>query len=209
MDTLKKSESKNSPSKIAGTNLITPPLDEVVAAIDTEISLSTEKVADEKEENQDAVTTKALSQKQFILFGLEGDLFALPLLNAMEVGHRPEITPLPNLPDWVLGISNIRGEIISLVNLKVLFGIPSSGTIDERRFIILYNQSVKVGVIVDEVPGILSLDEVDADIQKSPYRQGEIVPYISGVSVSEDRFINILDPDKLLSSLCLSAFEEG
>ena len=65
-------------------------------------------------------------QDQFILFAIEKSLFALPLSSALEIGRRPDITLLPNLPNWVLGISNVRGEIISFISLKAFFGIPSS-----------------------------------------------------------------------------------
>ena len=146
---------------------------------------------------------------QFVLFALENTLFALPLSSTLEIGRYPEITPLPNLPNWVLGISNIRGEIISFINLKAFLGIPSSGTHMERRFLIVHNQEMKVGIIIDKVMSILPLDQIDTDLQKSPYRVGEISNYILGVTVSEERLTNILDIDKLLSSPRMTGFKEN
>lgn len=209
MDIMNKFENGNNTAAKATPNQINPPLDEVIATIDLEMSLIGAPETDTEEKGQDSAKTDVSAQNQFILFALESNLFALPLSGALEVGHRPDITPLPNLPNWIAGISNIRGEIISLVNLKAFFGISSSGTKGERRFLIIHNQNMKVGIIVDAIPGILSLDRIDADIQNSPYRHGEIKNYVLGVSVSGDRLINILDTDRLLSSLSRTGFEEA
>ena len=179
---------------------INPALNEVISGIEMEIGMVPDAITGVAEDYRDTAITDDSLKRQFILFTLEGNFFALSLSGALEVGHRPEITPLPNLPQWLLGISNIRGEIISLINLKIFLGIPSTGTKDEGRFIIIYNQNLKAGIIVDDIPGLLALDRIDADIQNSPYRHGEILNYISGVSVSGDHLVNILDTDRLLNS---------
>jgi chemotaxis signal transduction protein len=67
---------------------------------------------------------------------------------------------------------------------------------------------MKVGIIVDRIMGILSLDQIDADLQKNPYREGEIANYILGVTVSGERLTNILDVDKLLSSPRMTGFRQ-
>jgi len=129
---------------------------------------------------------------QYILLALEKTLFALPLSSALEIGRRPEITPLPNLPNWVLGISNIRGEIISFINLKAFLGISAIGAKVGRRFLIIHNQGMKVGIIVDRIMGIIALDQIDSDLQNSPHREGEIANYILGAAVSGENLTSML-----------------
>jgi chemotaxis signal transduction protein len=73
----------------------------------------------------------------------------------------------------------------------------------------VHNQNTKVGMIVDRIMGILFLDEIDADFQSSPYREGEIANYILGVAVSEEKLTNILDIDKLLSSPRMVGFRQN
>lgn len=148
-------------------------------------------------------------QNQYVLLSLEKIFFSLPLSSALEIGRRPDITVLPNLPNWVLGISNVRGEIVSFINLKTFFGILSTGTKVGRRFLIIHNKDMKVGIIVDRIIGILSLDQIDADLQKNPYREAEIANYILGVTVSGERLTNILDIDKLLSSPRMTGFRQN
>ena len=207
MERLKKYDDGINSGQKAPDELNTPALDEVIAQIDREADQMA--VSEPKKHQKDRLMESAVKPRlaQFILFTLEKTFFALPLANALEIGHRPDIAPLPNLPNWILGISNVRGEIISLVNLKAFLGIPSSGAQGERRFIIIYNQDMKVGIVVDKTPGMLSMDKINSDIQTSPYRQGEFVKYIKGVTVSGENIINILDIDRLLSSLRISEFE--
>ena len=200
MDTIKKFENGYEAAANTKPGIISPPLTDVISTIEMEIGKIPESMTGAAQEDQELAIMGDSLQRQYILFALEGNFFALPLSGAQEVGHRPEITPLPNLPQWVLGISNIRGEIISLINLKIFFGIPSSGAKGEGRFIVIYNQNLKTGILVDEIPGILSLDLVEGDIQNSPYRHGKILQYISRVSVSGDRLINLLDTERLLTS---------
>ncbi len=147
--------------------------------------------------------------EQYIRFFIEDIPLILPISSALEIGRGPGITPLPNLPDWVLGVSNIRGEIVSVVDLKAFLKLPSGRVRRSQRFIIVYNHEMKVGLIVDRIMGILSLDRADF-IQGSPYEKGEIASYISGVVSLEDRqsdhMLNIFDIDKLLSSPRMTAF---
>jgi chemotaxis signal transduction protein len=176
-----------------------------------------------------------LGRDQYIRFFLQNIPFAIPLSAALEIGHRPEITWLPNLPDWVLGVSNIRGEIVSIVDLKAFFRMRSHTRKAKDRFIIIRNQVMKVGIIVDRIAGILSLDRSDSGIIKdSPYQEGELSSYISGIITSEKKsapeqgtaresspdqhsasaqrpapegeLLNLLDTEKLLSCPRMNAF---
>ena len=182
-------------------------LNDLIAEIDSETD--TLSVDEANSEEQFPISSKmpAALQDQFVTFELEEAFFALPLSSAVETGRNPDITRLPNLPGWVLGISNIRGEIISFISLKAFLGIPSTGSKIERGFLIIHNKEIKVGIIVDRVTGILSLDQIDSDLQKSPYRQGEIANYILGVALSGKNLTNILSIDKLLSSPRMNGFK--
>ena len=157
MDTNYKSEDGNSTAGKSGSDPMGPSLSELIAQIDSETGqLAFQESIQDAKSLEPMVTTTNI-KNQFILFGLEKTLFALPLASALEIGHQPEITRLPNLPNWVLGISNIRGEIISLINLKVFLGIPSSGAKADSRFIIIHNQEITVGIIVDKIMGMLCI----------------------------------------------------
>lgn len=157
----------------------------------------------------------AYGHNQYIRFFLEHILLAIPISSALEISHRPPVTPLPNLPDWVLGVSNIRGEIISVVDLKTFFGLSAQESKGHqpvsKMLIIVRGKEMKVGMIVGRVIGIFSPDRTDAEIlRENPYKEGEIASYISGIMVSRGKqdevLMNILDIDRLLASPKMTAF---
>lgn len=209
METINKPEEDSTPPAIAGQDQTILPLNELIAEIDRETAVPFDPATNIEEISPKLDGMPTSLQNQYILLALEKTLFALPLSSSLEIGRRPEITPLPNLPNWVLGISNIRGEIMSFINLKAFFGISSTGSIVGRRFIIIHNQDMKVGIIVDRIMGILSLDQIDADLQDSPYREGEMANYIVEVAVLGENLTNLLDIDKLLSSPRMTGFMEN
>lgn len=155
-------------------------------------------------------------RNQYIRFFLEDILLAIPISAALEISLRPPITALPNLPDWVLGVSNIRGEIISVVDLKTFFGLslPESKARQpvSKMLIIVRDKEMKVGMMVGRIMGIFSPDRMNAEIiRENPYRQGgEIASYISGIMFPRGRqdevLMNILDIDRLLASPKMTAF---
>jgi purine-binding chemotaxis protein CheW len=207
METFNKPEEDSTLPSIAGHDKSLRSLNELIAEIDCETAVPFDPRIKKEEMPPELDGMQPSLQNQYILLALEKTTFALPLSSALEIGRRPDITPLPNLPNWVLGISNIRGEIISFINLKAFFGITSTGSKVGRRFLILHDQSMKVGIIVDRIMGILSLDPIGADLQNSPYREGELANYILGVAVSGENLTNILDIDKLLSSPRMTGFK--
>jgi purine-binding chemotaxis protein CheW len=189
-----------------------PSLEELIAEIDTE----TGQTPGQKPRPD---VQPAYGYKQYIRFSLEDIMLAIPLASAMEIGKRPDITPLPNLPEWVLGISNIRGEIISLVDLKTFFGLNPKGSKPSptraKMFIIVRNQDMKVGLLADKIMGIFSLDRAETEnILNRPYKETSpdersLSFYISGVipqKESKNKLLNIFDIDRFLSSPRMTAF---
>jgi purine-binding chemotaxis protein CheW len=206
MDLIKNIKEDFNPTVKSESDHIHSSLGDLIAAIDRETGeISVFDPGKKELSNISHVSTPV--HYQFILFALEDTQFAIPLSNALEIGQQPDITPLPNLPEWVLGISNIRGEIISFINFKAFLGIPSSVAKGEQRFIIIHNQEIKVGIIVDRIMGIFSPDRSDGKIQNNPYRKGEIANYIQGTAVSGKYVTNILDIERLLSSPRMTEFK--
>jgi purine-binding chemotaxis protein CheW len=124
----------------------------------------------------------------------------VPLNCALEIGEKPDITPLPNIPDWILGISNIRGEIVSMVDLFRFLRFLAPYQTNAQRFIVVQNQHIKIGIIVDQILGMISISGPETEIQKSPYVDGDIAVFTRGVIPYEKKSINIIDIEKMLSS---------
>jgi purine-binding chemotaxis protein CheW len=176
---------------------------ELVTKIEGEIERRTKTESPSAVGDVGAIESTVFAEKQYIKFILADISLAISITSALEIGRLPEVTPLPNLPGWILGISNVRGEIVSIVDPKGFFGWPLQRKIREPHFIIVHNKGMKVGLLVDRIAGIVSLDESDTDIQDEPIEKTELEvklePYISDVSISEEKPLYVVDVDKLLS----------
>jgi purine-binding chemotaxis protein CheW len=153
--------------------------------------------------------------EQYIRFHLAGHRMAVPLARTVEIGHLPAVTPLPNLPGWVMGVSNVRGEIVSVVDLAGFFGLPPAAGGPARRMLVLVRQDeMKVGLMVDGIAGILTLRDIESAVQSCPYRKGDpeyrLIDYLVGVVAEQDAdgstTLHIIDVRKLLTAPRMNAF---
>lgn len=176
---------------------------ELVARIEGEIERRTGAEYVKAGGDIGAIESTVFAEKQYIKFFLANISLALSLTSALEIGRLPEVTPLPNLPGWILGISNVRGEIVSIIDPKGFFGWPPQKKIRLPHFIIVRNKEMKIGLLVDRIAGIVSLKESDTYIQNPPIDKTELElklePYLSDVSISEEKPLYVIDVDKLLS----------
>ncbi len=156
---------------------------------------------------------------QNIRFMLDETCMAVPLSRAIEIGRRPRVTPLPNLPGWVLGVSNIRGGIISMVDLKAFFGIAAPAIRRESRFVVVrsedgHGRELRTGLVVDRIIDIFTPSRHEAAIRSYllPREDGATEKwsaFVSSVIPVNEEVINILDVDKLLMSPKMNAFTGG
>jgi len=156
-------------------------------------------------------TRTRYGREQYIRFVIEDIILAVPLSSALEIGHRPRIMPLPNLPEWVMGVTNLRGEIISIVSLNAFFGISPPVLKPNQRFIVIHHADVKTGILVDRISGIFTHapDEIEPGItlyRNAGSRTPEWAEYVSGIVPLENEMLNILDVERLLSSPRMDGF---
>ncbi len=199
-----------------------PPIDDLVRQIDAELRPKIAPFPGMGLQPEKAEVAQVRAGDQYVRFFLANILLAAPLESAREIGRMPRVTKLPNLPDWILGVSNIRGEIVSVVDLRGFFGLEGvpgdPGAWAGKMFIILSREEMKVGVVVDRVAGILYLDTRKTGLQKPPYREGDpekkLVPFIRGLiplsripeGGNEKRLLHLLDVDRLLTARRMTAF---
>jgi purine-binding chemotaxis protein CheW len=121
-----------------------------------------------------------------------------------EVVRLTHLTHLPCTPPFVLGIINVRGEIISVVDLKWFFGLPAKEPTDLNKVIILHSESMMFGIVADLVVGVrpVSIHELQSSL---PTLTGIPEEYLKGVT--QDRTV-ILDAAKLLSDSKIIVHED-
>lgn len=128
-------------------------------------------------------------------FMLARENYALESRWVREVYPLREFTPLPGTPPFVLGIIHQRGRIVSVLDLKKFFDLPSQGMSDLNKVIVLGNGRMEFGILADTIVGTLRI--LDADLQAPlPTLTGIRAEYLLGIT--RQRQV-VLDGDKLLS----------
>lgn len=146
--------------------------------------------------------------EQFVLFSLGEQLFAAPVANVAELSLPPDCIMLPNTPQWLLGIANMRGDIISIVDFRGFFGMAQENMKKTSRMIIAQtrDRQMMVGLIVDKINGIhyFATDEILPLQQQAP---GQAAAYVSGTCAHENTVAAILDLEQLLQSPKMGQFQ--
>lgn len=138
---------------------------------------------------------------QHVSFRLDDLVFGLPLRVAVEISHMLDPMGLPNIPDWVLGVANLRGEILSLVDLKRFFQLPASRSRPGHHVIIIQDGEMKTGLVVDRIQGMFSVDPEALCHSKDAFRYEAVGRYLANTFVSGGTVIHILDGAKLFAGL--------
>ena len=128
-------------------------------------------------------------------FLLAHEMYGVELKYVREVYPLKELTPIPEIPAFVLGIVNVRGEILSVIDIKKFFDLPEKGLTDLNRVIILHSDDMEFGILADSIIGVrnILLSELKTSL---PTLTGIREEYLKGVT--KEREI-ILDAGKLLS----------
>lgn len=137
---------------------------------------------------------------QLVVFALEGVSYGLDIQFVREINRMVEITPIPNAPNFVEGIINLRGVIVPVVDLSKRFEIEKHGTSKETRIVVIESQDNMLGLVVDEVSEVLRISADQIDAANNIMTSGVALDFIEGIGKIDDRLILILSPDKLFST---------
>ncbi|MEZ4744168.1 MAG: chemotaxis protein CheW [Bdellovibrionota bacterium] len=137
--------------------------------------------------------------RRFMEFSLGQENFAIPLLVVKEVIDIPQFTSVPYTPDYFLGIMNLRGQVLSAIDLRKKMKITPNVERNETAIIILDLDPYTLGVMVDSINSVLSL--ADSMIAPPPDFESRVdSEFITGVFPAEDKLTLIIDIRRLLNS---------
>ena len=140
-----------------------------------------------------------MAELQFVVFKLGKEEYGVNIMQVQEIGHYSEPVKVPNTPEFVEGIMNLRDNVIPVISLRKRFNITEENlnkseqdTNENRRTIIINLGDRQIAFIVDDASEVLTLDE--AGIQETPdIISGVDRKYISGIGKKGDRLIIMLD----------------
>ena len=136
---------------------------------------------------------------QVVGFRLGGEEFGINILSVREINKLVPITKVPNAPDFVEGVINLRGKVIPIVNLRKRFGFPEQELGKSARIIVVELDDQVIGFIVDGVTEVL---RISSDMIEPPPDMvaGIDSEYITGIAKLEDRLLILIDLSKVLST---------
>lgn len=145
-----------------------------------------------------------------VLFVLNETQYAVPMENVLELQRLPRITPLPSVPAWLRGVTNLRGEVLSIVDLRSLLGLPVAETHVSQRLVVVHSmlEEIATGWIVDHVIGMRRL-MTDDMLPASTLTTGASARFVSGLVEYDGQLIAVLDVNRILSSPEMRQFEPG
>ncbi len=148
-------------------------------------------------EQKDTIATEEILQ--LVSFKIGNEEFGVDILKVQEINRMLTITKVPNAPDFVEGVVNLRGKIIPVVNLRKRLNMPTIENDAKTRIIVVEIQENTVGFIVDEVKEVLRIPKSITEPAPSMIA-GIKTEYITAVGKLDDRLLILLDLEKILSA---------
>ncbi len=133
---------------------------------------------------------------QLVGFVIGEEEYAVPILAIQEIIKPFPWTRVPQVPKYVVGVFNMRGAVIPLIDLRLKFGLPALKQSDETRFIVMRHGDDIAGFVIDRLTMAIRIKKTN--IGPAPDTINGDDTMISGVGKQEDRIITILKVDKLL-----------
>jgi purine-binding chemotaxis protein CheW len=138
---------------------------------------------------------------QYLTFELNQEHYGVEILSVQEIKGWDHVTPIPNTPEHVCGVLNLRGAIVPIVDLRLFFGMPFEPYTKTTVVVVLRVQDVTqrtVGIVVDSVSDAHNVHP--DEIQPAPdFGEQVSTEFISGITRMDDNMVMLLDIDKLLS----------
>jgi purine-binding chemotaxis protein CheW len=141
---------------------------------------------------------------EVLAFLLAHETYAIETVSIREVYPLTELTPLPCTPDYIFGIINIRGQILTIIDMKKFFDLPEKGITNLNRVIVVRKDAMEVGILADEIIGIRNIPASGIH-PPLPAMTGIQAGYLSGVT---GEGLILLDMERFLTDKQLIVHEE-
>lgn len=135
---------------------------------------------------------------QYVTFRLDEETYGIDVMQIQEVLRYTEIAPVPGSPDYVLGIINLRGNVVTVIDTRRRFGLADAEMTDATRIVVMESDSQVMGVLVDSVAEVVYLKA--SEIETAPnVGNEESARFIQGVCNKNGELIILVEFEKMLS----------
>lgn len=166
---------------------------EVMPAPDDRVLL----FADSLQERRQAKEEQLHQWEMWVTCHVEREMFALPVTQVREILRVTTLTRVPHAPFPVRGVTNLRGYVLPVVDLRVRLGMPAEEPGPRHRVMVVHSRGRLIGLLVDAVDQVTQIDRLAVDPVPEDVMTEQSY-YLLGVYHDEDRMIILLDADKVL-----------
>ncbi len=135
---------------------------------------------------------------QWVTFQLEQETYGINVMQVQEVLRYSEIAPVPGAPNYVLGIINLRGNVVTVIDTRLRFGLQTTEVTDNSRIVIIESEQQVIGILVDSVAEVVYLKTSEIDSAPN-VGTDESARFIQGVSNRDGELLILVDLDKMLT----------
>jgi len=144
---------------------------------------------------------------RYVLLTIASARYAVLEAFVTELERMPKITPVPRVPSWVRGVTNLRGDVLSVMDMRSFLGLDPTSSQSARMLVVrLLTEEFATGLLVDSVDRIVAVPS-DAITPPESSLEGALAPYLRGMCVIEEQLVAVLDLDQLLRSSDIRQFE--
>jgi len=134
---------------------------------------------------------------QWVTFRLDNETYGINVMQVQEVLRYTEIAPVPGAPAYVLGIINLRGNVVTVIDTRKRFGLPPGGVNNQTRIMIVEVQGQVLGLMVDSVAEVIYLKQSEVEMTPN-VSNDETSKFIQGVCNKNDELLILVDLEKMI-----------
>lgn len=153
-----------------------------------------------------------LEATQYLTFVLAEEVFAVDVARVREILEMPSITKVPQVPDFMRGVINLRGSVVPVIDLRLKFGMTATEQTINTCIVVteveVEGETVLLGALADSVQEVNEMEP--GQIEAAPHIGSHLdTDFIKGMGKHDNNFVMILDIDKLFSSCDLEAIQRS
>lgn len=147
----------------------------------------------------DMIAATDSDQREVLVFTLGGEEYAVDILKVQEIRGYSNVTRIANVPEFIKGVTNLRGAIVPIVDLRLKFALGEADYTDHTVVIVLNIGERVVGVVVDSVSDVIGLSA--EQIKPAPEFGGQMnTAYLEGLASIDDRMLILIDAEAMMTS---------
>lgn len=171
----------------------------------TNSAAAPKNIMDNTDTPQKSVKSRAVQEEiifnQWATFKVNDELFAIDVMQVKEVLRYSQITPVPGSSSYIKGIINLRGNVVTVLDIRVLFSLQARKPDDDTRIIVVdYNETEVVGIVVDSADEVVNIPQKSMERAPSITNEDSDRKFVQGVSYYENNLLILLDLEKMLAS---------